>query len=64
MGLPYERQILRLLQELSHYQVVVRHCRQEKRNIQRSLRKHAERLSRLCMKWKKNNRQCYRKICS
>ena len=30
MGLPYERQILRLLQELSHYQVVVRHCRQEK----------------------------------
>lgn len=30
MGLPYEKQILKLLQELSHYQIVMRHCRQEK----------------------------------
>ena len=30
MELPYERQIFKLLQELSHYQTVMRHCRQEK----------------------------------
>lgn len=30
MGLPYERQILKLLQELSHYQTVMRYSRQEK----------------------------------
>lgn len=30
MGLPYEGQILKLLQELSHYQIVMRHCKQEK----------------------------------
>lgn len=39
MGLPYERQILRLLQELSHYQVVVRHCRQEKAKYTEELEK-------------------------
>lgn len=30
MVLPYERQILKLLQELSHYQIVMRYSRQEK----------------------------------
>ena len=39
MGLPYERQILRLLQELSYYQVVVRHCRQEKAKYTEELEK-------------------------
>lgn len=39
MGLPYERQILWLLQELSHYQVVVRHCRQEKASYTEKLEK-------------------------
>lgn len=39
MGLPYERQILRILQELSHYQVVVRHCRQEKAKYTEELEK-------------------------
>lgn len=39
MELPYERQILRLLQELSHYQVVVRHCRQEKAKYTEELEK-------------------------
>ena len=30
MGLPYEKQIHKLLLELSHYQIVMRHCKQEK----------------------------------
>lgn len=41
MGLPYERQILWLLHELSHYQVVVKHCRQEKA-------KYADELEKTC----------------
>lgn len=30
MSLPYERQIMHLLQELGHYQVIIRRCRKEK----------------------------------
>lgn len=30
MSLPYEKQIMQLLQELGHYQVIIRRCRREK----------------------------------
>ncbi len=30
MSLPYEEQIMQLLQELGHYQVIIRRCRLEK----------------------------------
>ena len=30
MPLPYERQIMHLLQEIGHYQVIIRRCRKEK----------------------------------
>ena len=30
MSLPYERQVMHLLQELGHYQVIIRRCRKEK----------------------------------
>lgn len=68
MGLPYERQILRLLQELSHYQVVVRHCRQEKakyteelektcREIEQAVYEMEEKQQAVLSQWRKINEQ-------
>lgn len=68
MGLPYERQILQLLQELSHYQVVVRHCRQEKakyteelektcREIERAVYEMEEKQHAALSQWRKINEQ-------
>ena len=68
MGLPYERQILRLLQELSHYQVVVRHCRQEKakyteelektcREIEQAVYEMEEKQQAVLSQWRKINKQ-------
>lgn len=68
MGLPYERQILRLLQELSHYQVVVRHCRQEKakyteelektcREIEQAVYEMEEKQQVVLSQWRKINEQ-------
>lgn len=68
MGLPYERQILRLLQELSYYQVVVRHCRQEKakyteelektcREIEQAVYEMEEKQQAVLSQWRKINEQ-------
>ena len=68
MELPYERQILRLLQELSHYQVVVRHCRQEKakyteelektcREIEQAVYEMEEKQQAVLSQWRKINKQ-------
>ena len=68
MGLPYKRQILRLLQELSHYQVVVRHCRQEKakyteelektcREIEQAVYEMEEKQQAVLSQWRKINEQ-------
>lgn len=68
MELPYERQILRLLQELSHYQVVVRHCRQENakytdelektcREIERAVYEMEEKQQAAFSQWRKINEQ-------
>ena len=46
MELPYERQILRLLQEHSHYRVVVRHCRQENAKYTDELEKTCREIER------------------
>ena len=66
--MPYERQILRLLQELSHYQVVVRHCRQEKakyteelektcREIEQAVYEMEEKQQAVLSQWRKINEQ-------
>ena len=68
MELPYERQILRLLQELSHYQVVVKHCRQEKakytdeleqtcREIERAVYEMEEKQQTALSQWRKMDEQ-------
>ena len=38
MSLPYEKQIMQLLQELGHYQVIIRRCRREKLPYMEELR--------------------------
>ena len=48
MGLPYEKQILKLLQELSHYQIVMRHCRQEKAKYTDEIEKTCSEIEKTC----------------
>ena len=68
MGLPYEKQILKLLQELSHYQIVMRHCRQEKAKytdeiektcseIELAVHKMQEKQQEALSQWRKINEQ-------
>lgn len=68
MGLPYERQILKLLQELSHYQIVMRHCRQEKarytdemekicNEIERAVHKMEEKQQEALSEWERISEQ-------
>lgn len=68
MGLPYEKQIHKLLQELSHYQTVMRHCKQEKAkytdeiektcgDIELAVRKMKEKQQEALSQWEKIGEQ-------
>ena len=68
MGLPYERQIFQLLQEHSHYRVVVRHCRQENakytdelektcREIERAVYEMEEKQQMVLSQWRNTDEQ-------
>lgn len=57
MGLPYEKQIHKLLLELSHYQTVMRHCKQEKAKYTDEIEKTCKEIERAIFEMKEKQQE-------
>ena len=55
MALPYERQIVRLLRELTWYQMLAAHCRRDRAQYGKELQDVCREIERALRKWRKNS---------